>query len=126
MRKEIMVFLSKNPSKSFRASEIARRLKLPKSEAERQLKQLAKQGEVAVKRGRYSTLTTGPVDSTERSTRRLEETARGVGLSVESLQRWVEERRRWASDEETKKLLYGILHDVERSKGIRAGNPPEK
>jgi DNA-binding MarR family transcriptional regulator len=122
MRNEIEVFLSKNPSKSFRAGEIARRLKMPKGDAKRRLKKLAKQGRVVVKKGRYRVLVIEPADSIAWSARRLGETARRVGLSVESLQRWVEERRRRASDEETKKLLYGILHDVERSKGTKTRN----
>jgi DNA-binding MarR family transcriptional regulator len=126
MRNEIEVFLSKNPSKSFRAGEIAKRLKMPKGVVKRRLRKLAKQGKVAVKTGRYSAPKTGPADSAIRTTRGLEETARRVGISVESLQRWVEERRKRASQEETKRLLYGILHDVERSKGMKAKDRPEK
>jgi len=117
MRDRIELFLCKNPSKSFKASEIAKRLKMPRGEVERRLKGLAKRGRVAVKRGRYHALKTVPAEAAAWSTRRLEETARWVRISVESLQRWVEERRRRASEEETEKLLYGILRDVERSKG---------
>ena len=117
MRDRIELFLSKNPSESFKASEIAKRLKMPKGEVERRLKGLVKQRRVAVKRGRYCVPKTVPAELAILSTRRLEETARSVGISAESLQKWVEERRRRASEEETEKLLYGILRDLERSKG---------
>ncbi len=121
MRDKIERLLSKNPSESFKASEIAKRLKMPKREVERRLKGLAKRGRVAVKRGRYFASKAVPAEPAVFSTRRLEEMARRVGISAESLQRWVEERRRRASEEETEKLLYGILRDVERSKrGMKA------
>lgn len=129
MPDKIELFLSKRPSKSFRVGEIAKRLKMPKGEAKKRLKKLAKQGKVAVKQGRYRALKMRPAvsaDSTDSTTRRLEETARRVGISVESLQKWVEERRRMASEEETKKLLYGILRGVERSQGTKAKDQPEK
>ena len=120
MRDRIELFLSKNPSESFEASEIAKRLKMPKGEVERRLKGLARRGRVAVKGGRYCAPKTVPAEPAVWSTRRLEETARSVGISAESLQRWVEERRKRASKEETEKLLYGILHDLEGSKGMKA------
>ena len=126
MPDKIELFLSKNPSKSYRASEIAKRLKMPKGEAERRLKKLARQGRVAAKRGRYGAPKMGPADSAEWMTRRLEETARRVGISLESLQRWVEERRRRASEEEARKLLYGVLRGVERSQGMKARDRPEE
>jgi Mn-dependent DtxR family transcriptional regulator len=125
-RNAIELFLSENPSESFKASEVAKRLKIPRGEAEKRLRKLAKQGRVAVKRGRYRALKVGPADFALRTTRKLEETARRVGISAEVLLRWAEERRRRASEEETKKLLYGILHDVEESKGMKAKGQPEK
>jgi DNA-binding MarR family transcriptional regulator len=126
MRNEIEAFLSKNPSKSFKASEVAKRLKMPKGEAKKRLKKLAKQGRVAVKKGKYHAPKIEPTDSANWTNRRLEETARRVGISVESLQRWVEEKKRRASEEETKKLLYGILRGVESSQGTKAMDQPEK
>ncbi len=117
MRDRIELLLSKNPSKSFKASEIAKRLKMPKGEVERRLKGLARRGRVSVKGGRYFAPKAVPAEPAIWSTRRLEEMARSVGISAQSLQRWVEEKRRRASKEETEKLLYGILRDVERSKG---------
>jgi hypothetical protein len=120
MRDKIELFLSENPSKSFRASEVAKRLKMPDDKVERRLRELVKKRRAALKRGRYSTLKTGPGDSAVWMTRRLEETARRVGISAEVLQRWVEERRRRASEEETKKLFYAILNDVEKPKGMMA------
>jgi len=120
MRDRIGLFLSKNPSESFTASEIAKRLKMPKGEVERRLKGLARRGRVAVRRGRYCAPKTVPAGPAVWSTRRLEATARSVGISAESLQRWVEERRRRASEEETEKLLYRILRDLEGSKGMKA------
>ena len=126
MRDKIELFLSENPSKSFRVSEVAKRLKMPKSKVERRLRGLVKQGRAALKRERYSALRTGPADSAVCTTRRLEETARRVGISAEILQRWVEERRNRASDEKTKKLFYAILRDLERPKGTMAGDQPER
>lgn len=126
MRDKIELFLSENPSKSFRASEVAKRLKMPESKVERRLRELVKQGRAAIKRGRYTALGMGPADSAVWTTRRLDETARKVGISAEILRRWVEEKRKRASEEETKKLFYAILHDVERSERMMARDQPEK
>ena len=122
MRDKIERLLSKNPSKSFTAYNIAKRLKMPKDEVERRLRGLAKRGRVAVKRGRYGAPNAVAAEPVVWSTRRLEETARRAGISAEVLQKWVEERRRRASEKETEKLLYGILHDIERSKGGMKAN----
>lgn len=152
MRDKIEQFLRENLSESFKAGEIARQLEMPKGEVKKRLKRLAKQGRVENKDGRYLALDTVvatrsrssgvkkpaarksqhsapkavPATPDAWTTGRLEETARSVGISVESLQKWVEEKRKSASAEESEKLIYGVMNDLERSKGTKAKNQPEK
>jgi predicted ArsR family transcriptional regulator len=124
MRDVIELFLRKNPSKSFKAGEISRRLKIPKGEVKRRLKKLAKKGTVAVKQGRYRNFKKRRASSAHPSLRKLEETAGKVGISVETLQRWVEEKKGRTTEEESRKILRRILNDVERSRGKNAPNKP--
>jgi len=152
MRDKVEVFLSENPSESFKAGEIAKQLEMPKGEVKRRLKKLAKQGRAEVKKGRYraskaleaerikppkmkaavakkdspSSTIRLRSDSSTRTNRSLEAAARSVGLRVEILQRWVDERKKRASDEDTKKVLYGVLHDLEISRGMKARDMPER
>jgi len=133
MAVEIEQFLAENSTEYFKAGEIARKLGMPKADAKRRLKKLAKRGRVEAKKGKYRALKVvspnkagsngSNVASTESSmlaASRLEETARRVGISVDCLTEWVEEKKRRASEDETKKLMYDILHDLEKRKGNTA------
>lgn len=124
MRDVIELFLRENPSKSFKAGEISKRLKIPKGEVKKRLKKLAKKGTVAVRQGRYRNIKKSRAGSPHPSLRRLQETARRVGIRVETLQRWVEEKKGRTSEEESRKILRRILSDVERSRGKNAPNKP--
>lgn len=129
MSDKIVLFLAENPGESFKAGEIARRLDLLKGDVKKRLKRLAKQGKIQVSNGRYRAKKA--VVSKKQKPRRialptlrksgtaswLEETARTVGISTEILERWVEERKKKATDDEAEKLIYGVLDDLERSKG---------
>jgi len=124
MRDRIGLFLRENASKSFKAGEISKRLKIPKGEVKKRLKKLAKNGTVAVRLGRYRHIKKRRSSPAHPSLRRLEETARKVGISVVTLQKWVEEKKGKTTEEESRKVLRRILSDVERSRGKNAPSRP--
>jgi DNA-binding MarR family transcriptional regulator len=152
MRDKVELFLGENSSESFKAGEIAKHLEMSKGVVKKRLKKLVKQGRVEGRKGRYRTLVTlvvkqkrssgqrvvaarkgrpsepkrVPANPETWTARRLVETARSAGISVETLQRWVDEKRRRASDEESKRHIYGVLSDIERSQGKKAGNQGER
>jgi len=116
----------------------------------KQLKRLAKAGKVNVRKGRYraaksiahkgvrSSRKTMPAteearpaepgeaepDHQMQTNRRLEEAARSVGLRVEILQRWVDERKRMTSEDEAKNHLFGVLHDLEIARRMKVKDLP--
>jgi hypothetical protein len=77
---------------------------------------------VAVKLGRYHHIKKKEASSAPLSLLRLEETASKVGISVETLERWVEEKKGRTSEQGSRRVLRKILGDVERSRGKNSPN----